>query len=581
MKAIFFLLLSAFVCAAFIHAGFKSDAPEITVGAVKKQLDKKRFAIGCSPDFSLLDFTDSVNAIPLLEGWGQYRMPVTVTNDSANIFFQQGIKMYYGFHIIEAMASFEKALSFDKNFAMAYWGKALAYGPNINDIGYAASPDAILAIQKAKELCNNCSGVEKGLINAMSIRYSLDSNALRDSLNQLYADAMKKVHADFPTNADAAALYADALMVQHPWDLYDKFYEPKPWTPAIVKVLDGLLKEFPENPGANHYYIHAIEGSKHPEKALEVANRLGSFMPGLSHLVHMPSHIYIRSGYYEKGIKVNQDAIKGYDDYLSRYPVVANASFLYLMHNLHMKAACAAMDGQYDNALKYAFETRTSIDSAYLDLGGYWSMYSQYLYMTPLFAQVRFGKWDEIISSVEIPDKRVFAKTMMHFGKGLAYARLHQFDKASDELEHMDDSLSSAQLTEHPPAFNAGTAALEVAQLIVNGAIAEEENQLPKAIDLYKEAVEKENLMLYNEPKDWLLPVRQYLGNVLIKAKQFAAAEKVFKEDLQVNPNNGWALTGLQTALEKLNKKSETAAVHQKLKAAFARSNLKISASVF
>lgn len=581
MKAIIFLILSAFVCAAFIHSGLKSNAPEITRSAVDKQLNKKRFAIGCSPDFSLIDFTDSTNVIPLLQGWGKYRMPVTEANDSANIYFQQGINMYYGFHIIEAMGSFEKAISFDKNFAMAYWGKALAYGPNINDIGYAASPDAISANEKAKELCNNCSGVEKGLIDAMSVRYSLDSTISRDSLNQLYADAMKKVHANFPKSADAAALYADALMVQYPWDLYDKFYEPKPWTPEIVKVLEGIIKEFPENPGANHYYIHAVEGSKHPEKGLEVANRLGGFMPGLSHLVHMPSHIYIRSGYYKKGIEVNQAAVKGYENYLSKYPVVANASYIYLMHNLHMKAACAAMDGQYSNALNYAAETRNSIDSTYLDLGGYWSMYSQYLYMTPLFMQVRFGKWNDIINSAEIPDKRVYAKTMMHFGKGLAYARLHQFDKANNELQHMDDSLNSAQLTDHPPAFNAGTAAVEVAQLIVKGAIEEEQNQFSKAIDFYKKGVEKESVMLYNEPKDWLLPVRQYLGNALIKAKQFSQAEKVFKQDLEVNPNNGWALTGLETALEKLNKKTVAAAVHEKLKTAFARSDLKISASVF
>jgi tetratricopeptide (TPR) repeat protein len=345
--------------------------------------------------------------------------------------------------------------------------------------------------------------------------------------------------------------------------------------------LEGLIKEFPENPGANHYYIHAVEGSKHPERALHIANRLGNFMPGLSHLVHMPSHIYIRSGYYEKGIEVNQAAVKGYGNYVSKYPVVANASFLYLMHNLHMKAACAAMDGQYKHALQYSLETRNSFDTAYLDAGGYWSMYSQYLYMTPLFTQIRFGKWNDIIRSAEIPDERVYAKVMLHFGKGLAYARLHQFDKASDELEHMDDSLNSTQLTDHPPAFNAGIAALEVAQLILKGAIAEEQNQLPKAIGLYKEAAEKESLMLYNEPKDWLLPVNQYLGNALIKAKQFAEAEKVFKEDLKVNPNNGWALTGLQTSLQKLNKKGEATVVRQKLKTAFARRDLKISASVF
>ncbi|MEJ7681078.1 MAG: hypothetical protein WKG06_25140 [Segetibacter sp.] len=172
-------------------------------------------------------------------------------------------------------------------------GKALAYGPNINDLGYSASPEALASIQKAKELDVNCTPVEKALIAAMQIRYSPDTSRSREYLNQLYADAMKKVHSDFLNSADAAALYADALMVQHPWDLYDRSYNPKPWTPEIVSVLEQLITQFPENPGASHYYIHAIEGSKHPERALQVANRLGSFMPGVAHLVHMPSsHIY-------------------------------------------------------------------------------------------------------------------------------------------------------------------------------------------------------------------------------------------------------------------------------------------------
>ncbi len=425
-----------------------------------------------------------------------------------------------------------------------------------------------MAIKKGKQLYENCSDVERALIDAMSIRYSLDTTQSRERLNQLYADAMKKVHTDFPQSADAAALYADALMVQHPWDLYDKFYEPKPWTPELVRVLETLVKQFPDNPGASHYYIHAIEGSKHPEKGLEVANKLGSFMPGLAHLVHMPSHIYIRSGYYKKGVEVNDDAVKGYQNYLSKYPLVANSSFIYLMHNLHMKAACAAMDAQYNKALNYSIETRNSVDSSYLDAGGYWSMYSQYLYTTPLFTKVRFGKWKDIISSPAIPNKRVYAKTMAHFGRGLAYARLQQFDNAHLELQQMDDSLNSSQLHDHPAAFNAGVVAVEVAELILKGIIAEEQKKFPQAIAFLKEAVNKEDVMLYNEPKDWLLPVRHYLGNTLLKAKQFAEAENVFKADLKANPNNAWALTGLHKALVKQNKSKEALAIYQKLKTA-------------
>ncbi len=289
---------------------------------------KKQYALGCSPNLSAINFNDSANIIPLLEGWGKHRMPVTVTNDSAGIYFQQGINMYYGFHIIEALASFEKAVQFDKGFAMGHWGRALAYGPNINDFGYAASPEALDAVQKAIEMSGNCTPVEKALIIAMQTRYSADTTQSREYLNQQYADAMKKVHDSFPQSADAAALYADALMVQHPWDLYDRHYKPRPWTPQIVRVLEQLTEQFPDHPGAGHYYIHAIEGSEHPERGLTVANRLGEMMPGLAHLVHMPSHIYIRSGYYNKGVEVNEKAVKGYYQYLSQYPPVVNNAFI-------------------------------------------------------------------------------------------------------------------------------------------------------------------------------------------------------------------------------------------------------------
>ncbi|MEJ7681079.1 MAG: hypothetical protein WKG06_25145 [Segetibacter sp.] len=191
-----------------------------------------------------------------------------------------------------------------------------------------------------------------------------------------------------------------------------------------------------------------------------------------------PPHIYIRSGNYKKGIAVNEEAVKGYYNYLSKYPVVVNNSFLYLMHNLHMKAACAGMDGQYAEALRFSNETRNSIDSASLDAGGYFGMYSQYLYMSPLFAQIRFGKWNDLLNAPPIPSQRVYANTMWHFGKGLAYARKQQFYKAAMELERMSDSAKSSQLQEHPPAFNPGLTAVQVAEKILHGVIAEEKMNL-------------------------------------------------------------------------------------------------------
>jgi len=573
----FLLLPAALLFVAGLHKVI-DYAPAKYLKANENILEKKTI-ISCSPNLSLINLDD--NPIPLLQGWGNYRMKVTVKNDSANIYFQQGINMYYSFHIIEALASFDKAVKFDEKFAMGWWGKALAYGPNINDLGYSASPEALESIKKAETWCAPCTPLEQAMIAAMKTRYSADTTQSREHLNELYADAMKAVYTKFPNSADVAALYADALMVQHPWDLYDRHYQPKAWTPEIVTVLEKLIKRFPNNPGANHYYIHAVEGSTQPQKALSVANKLGAMMPGVSHLVHMPSHIYIRSGDYNKGIKVNTDAIDGYNNYLSTYAPVNGASFLYLMHNQHMQCACAMMDGQYANSIKYAKEMAKSIDTSFLDAGGFFGVMGQYLDMTATFAKVRFGKWDDILNEPAVADTRVFASIMQHFARGIALARKQQAPAAEKELLAIQNAKSNDQLKESPAAFNPGIAAVSVAEKILAGAIAEAKNELPKAKGFYKEATDIEEGMLYNEPRDWQLPARHYLGNVLLKMKQYTAAEKVYKEDLLVNPNNAWSLAGLLQALQNQEKKTEAATIQQQLKKATARADVKIENSVF
>jgi tetratricopeptide (TPR) repeat protein len=580
MKPLIFILLTAVVSAAFIHINSPSSKTDFALARQKIDTYKKQFAFGCTPNLASFNLDDSANIIPLLNGWGNYRMPVTATHDSAAIYFEQGINMYYGFHIIEALASFDKATKFDSNFAMGHWGKALSYGPNINDLGYSASPDALTAVQKAKELGSNCTPVEKALIDAMTVRYSVDTMQTRQHLNQLYADAMKKVHAQFPESGDAAALYADALMVQHPWDYYDKDYKPKPWTPEIVSILEDIVKKFPDHPGASHYYIHAIEASEHPEKGLAVANRLGGMMPGVSHLVHMPSHIYIRSGYYKEGIESNKSAVKEFNNYLDKYPPVS-AELPYNVHNLHMQATCANMEGRFNDALKISNDCKNTINAAWLDSGGYFSISEQYIYMTFYFTLIRFGKWDEILNARPVTDKRIYANIIWHYGKGIAFARKHEIDKASLELDTLRAKMMNAQLKEHPPAFNPGIASIEVAEKILEGVIAEENNDLNGAINSLKEAVNREDNMLYLEPRDWPHPARQYLGNALLKAHQYSEAEKTYREDLKINPNNGWSLTGLANALTKQEKKPEAQKTSQAVKKSFARSDINITSSVF
>ena len=579
MRPLLLILIGSFFMAAFVQ---KNNTPGIAPAERNKSIARiSRNAIRCSPLLNNINFADSA-AIPLLKGWGKYRMPATTNNDSAKIYFEQGINMYYGFHVIEALASFEKAVKFDTSFAMGYWGKALSYGPNINDYGYSASPDALTAVDKAFAFSNRCSPVEKALIEAMQVRYSADSTQSRSALNQLYADAMKKVYLRFGESADAAALYVDALMVQHPWDLYYKNYQPKAWTAEIVNTLEKLLQKYPQHPGAAHYYIHAVEASAHPEKGLAVSKILPGLMPGVAHLVHMPSHIYIRSGYYGIGEQVNDDAVKGYYDYLNQFPAVVNNSPLYLIHNLHMQATCANMEGRYKHSMKIAADCSNSFDSTMQDTPDYIGIFIQYVYMTPLLTQIRFGRWDDILKTTQPPAAHIYANLLWHYGAGLAYARKHDFSNAANELTTINNEMSNQQLKAPAPSYaNPGIAGAEVAATILEGVIAEEKSDYSKSIAALQHAVVLEDSMVYNEPKDWVHPARQYLGNVYCKAKKFAAAEKVYRQDLVINPNNGWSLTGLAIALTGQAKNEEALKVKARAAKAFAKADMAVPRSVF
>ncbi len=580
MKILLIVFFAAFAAAAFIRADHSTKTAGQPLRAAINQ--KIKYAVRCSPDLSALAADDSSRPIPLLQGWGNYHMPVTTAIDSATIYFQQGINMYYGFHVIEALASFDKAVAFDSTFAMGYWGKALSYGPNINDFGYSASPDALAATARAKALYGKCTAEEKDLIDAMQVRYAADSTQSRETLNQLYADAMKKAYHRFPKNADIAALYVDALMVQHPWDLYYKNYQAKEWTHEIVQTLETLLAKYPRHPGAAHYYIHAIEASAHPEKGMAVAKVLPQLMPGVAHLVHMPSHIYIRSGYYDIGEKVNAQAVTGYYHYLEAFPAVVNNSALYLIHNLHMQATCANMDGNFSLSMKSSVDCKNSFDSSWQNIPDYLGIFIQYVYMTPYLTQIRFGKWNDVLNTPASPADHVYATLLWHYGRGLAFARKHDFAGAGKQLDTLQQMLGNAQLKAPAPSYaNPGIAGALVAEKILQGVIAEENNHLTEATSLLTTAVVLEDSMIYNEPKDWVHPVRQYLGNVLLKAKKYKEAAAVYEQDLVINPNNGWSLTGLADAYMAMGNKQKGLTVKQKAAKAFAKTDTKIMHSVF
>ena len=577
------LFVSAAMLLAFALFAFRSESKQKQTATSKDLVEfKKKKSIRCSPDWNELKAWLEEASIPPIPGAGIYRWKISTKNDSAQFYFDQGINMYYSFHIIEAMASFKKAAKFDENSAILYWAQALSYGPNINDYGYRASPEALAALNKAKELSANATEFEKALIDATSVRYTADSaDATRVKLNQDYTDRMKIVYEKFPSNADAMALYADAMMLQHPWDLWFTNGTPKPWTPLIRDVLEKILAKNPMHPGANHYYIHVMEPSPYAAKALPSADRLGKTNPGLSHVVHMPSHIYLRTGLYQKGIEVNVNAVNSYNKSVALYAPVTGADFLYVIHNQHMKANNAMMTGNYKTSASAADDTRNSIPDDYLSMPAPIGNLLQYIHSTPLMVQIRFGKWEEILQQAAPDKNHIYGNVLYHFARSIANAKKKNRNAASAELDAMREFMKDSSLAIPMSPFSAPMVGAEVAHMLLLGVIHEEKDLLDGAIKYYKKADSIEVTMIYNEPRDWLLNPKHYLGNAYLRKGDGANAEKVFRKDLLNNNENGWALYGLYKALLLQKKTTDASKVLARYKAAFSKADIKIASPVY
>jgi len=499
------LFVSAALIAAFALFAFRFDRNQKINFTLKDLVEfKKKNIIRCGPDWDeLKDWLEEAD-IPPVPGAGTYKWKISTKSDSAQFYFNQGINMYYSFHIIEAMASFKKAAKFDENSPMLLWAQALTYGPNINDFGYTASPEALSASGKAMEFSARCTEKEIALIEAQRARYSYDSSQTRSMLNQLYVNKMKEAYEKFPGDADVAALYADAMMLQHPWDLWKTDGTPKPWTPLIREVLEKVLAKNPNHPGANHYYIHVMEPSPYAAKALPSADRLGKLNPGLSHVVHMPSHIYLRTGLYNKGVDVNVNAVNSYKRSIPLYAPVTGADFLYIIHNLHMKTNNAMLAGNYKTSEAAAIETRNSIPADYLSLPAPLGNVVQYIHMTPVLVYVRFGKWDELLQQEKPAASQVYAKILYHFGRGMAFSSKSNIKEAHQELAAMETLMADTSLAIPFTPFSAAIEGAIVASKLLSGSIALKSGNTTDAIKDLAEAVKVEQNMIYNEPRDWL-----------------------------------------------------------------------------
>lgn len=574
------LTVLAFATAVLLAFSFNENSdPSFTKKGASQSVKKN--IVRCGPDWeALADFLEEAD-IPPIPGAGTHQWKISTASDSAQFYFNQGMNMYYSFHIIEAMASFKKAAKFDPGCAMLYWAQALAYGPNINDVGYAASPDALSASGRAIEYCVPCTEKEKMLISAQRYRYSADSTESREKLNQVYVDLMKETYEQYPNDPDVAALYADALMLQHPWDLWKTDGTPKPWTPLIRSVLEKLLVKYPNHPGANHYYIHVMEPSPYFAKAIPSADRLGKITPGLSHTVHMPSHIYLRTGSYSKGIAVNENAVGSYQKATGLYAPVAGNDFLYVIHNLHMQTNNAMLGGYRAQSMTAAEKTMNSIPKDYLAIPAPMGSYIQYIHSTPILVHVRFGNWQSLLDMPQPAATQVFSNAMYHFGRGMAFAGTAKIAEAKNELAQLQQLMKDSSLFIPLSPFSPAIDGLTIAEQLLNGTIALGEEQTGPAVIAFQKAVTIEENMVYNEPRDWLLNPKHYLGNALLKAGRSAAAKEIFLADLKNNNENGWALYGAWQALTTEKNKKEADRMLLRFRKAFSNADIKITSAVY
>jgi tetratricopeptide (TPR) repeat protein len=573
MKLKHLLILIAALATAFITQSFYASSPTKQAPVRWYRYPQVRASI-CVPLFSS---ADSAVEIPALKGWGNYKWKVSEATDSAQFYFNQGISMYYAFHSVEAIASFEKATRLDPQCAMAWYGKSLAMGPTINyPNGYAPPTGAYEASVKGKQLMAACTPLEKDLITAMQQRYSSDTGISVKQLRINYAGAMKQVYAKYPGNADVVTLYADALLLLHPWDLYNHDLSPKPWTAGIRSLLEKALSLSPKHPGANHYYIHTMEASATPQLALKSAHVLDTLMPLVSHVTHMPSHIYIRTGDYSRGINDNIAAVKGYHIYARQYSPATNWVVLYEFHNTHLKINCAQMGGDY----RTSSTNSDSLQALVKPFLAAKENFIQYVYMQPALTNVRFGRWDDILKQ-KPTDTLAYADALLHFAKGLAWCGKGNVKMATDELGLMEAKMRDATLKIPVDNFSTAYEAAGVGRQILQGIIAQTRGYYPLAIALLQNAVATEDKLIYNEPRDWPIPARQYLANALLKAGKYPEAIIVLNKDLVINPNNGWALTGLQLAYQNTGNTAALAKTKQKLKKAWDIKDTEINRPVF
>ena len=518
----------------------------------------------------------------LFDNLGTHARKITTNSPEAQAYFNQGLRLIYAFNHDEAARAFAKAVQLDPACASCYWGAGEALGPNYNMPTMTERWKVLWeAVRAAQQNAVHATPVEQALIGALDKRYTGPEPVGPDAMqpfNTAYANAMREVARQFPQDDDVQVFFAEALMTANPWKLWTVDGKAAPGTDEIVATLETVLARNPQHPGANHYYIHAVEASSHPEKALAAADRLPGLIPGAGHIVHMPSHIFQRVGRYADAAAANRAAVLVDLAYMDKAkpPAWSYYGGMYLAHNYQFLAYAAAMQGRAVESLQATRTMRATLPDAVLHMGMGLDWYAAEVY----FSMERFGRWKELLSE-PAPDPTLIGLTAAyHYARASAFAATGKLDEAIAEKTKLD-AIATTTPVDAPAGLNTVKDMITVASLVASARIATAQGKSDEAIAALRQAVTKEDTLAYDEPADWFVPVRHLLGAQLLKAGKASDAEAVYREDLQRHPDNGWALYGLAQAL-KAQKKADTAAeIDKKFVEAWKDADVKLNASAF
>ncbi len=517
--------------------------------------------------------------VPLFEDLGTYHRPITTKSELAQRYFNQGFRLVYGFNHNEAIRAFKEVIRLDPNCAMGYWGVALSLGPNINDpMPAARGKQAFEAIQQAIARARYAGDHERAYIEALATRYVSDpEKADRKGLDKAYAEAMRGLHQRYPHDLDAATLFAASLMNVRPWDYWTPNSQPKDGTLELVAALESVLERDPDHIGAIHYYIHAVEASSQPERALPYARRLAAQIPGSGHLVHMPSHIYNRVGLYEEAGDSNVRAVEVDEAYIEQEQPQGIYPLVYYPHNIDFLWSARQMSGRSAEAIaaarRLADRTTTEVARMVPPLEGWTAM--------PLCALVRFGKWDDILNEPQPPEDLVYMTAIWHYARALALTAKDRIEDAKKEQVKLEAIAKDIPEDRMMMGRNVAAKLLSIASHVVAGELAAKQGQTDQAVSHLEAAVHVQDTLAYNEPPAWYYPVRQNLGAVLLTAGRSAEAEQVYRKDLEQYPDNGWSLYGLSRSLQAQGRKKDAEAATERFKKSWSKADVELTASRF